>query len=75
MEIAETKPIEIVLNGESRSVPPDLTLDRLLVWLEIDPGRVAVEFDGAILRKPAWAGRPVLPGSRIEVVWFVGGGS
>lgn len=75
MEIAQTKTIEIVLNGEKRQVPADLTVDRLLVWLEIDPSRVAVEFNGAIARKPAWPGIAVAPGSQMEVVWFVGGGS
>jgi sulfur carrier protein len=75
MEIAQTKTIEIVLNGERRQVPPDLTVDGLLVWLEIDPSRVAVEFNGAIVRKPAWPTLAVAAGSQIEVVWFVGGGS
>ena len=75
MEIFQTKQIEIVLNGERRQIPADLTLDRLLVWLEMDPARVAVEFNGAIVRKPAWAVSEVAAGSQIEVVWFVGGGS
>lgn len=74
MEIAQTKMIEIVLNGEPRQVPADLTMDRLLLWLEIDPSRVAVEFNGAIVRKPVWTGIEVAAGSQIEVVWFVGGG-
>jgi len=42
MESAETKTIEVVVNGEARSVPEGLSLDRLLVWLAIDPSRVAV---------------------------------
>ena len=75
MDIAQTKTIEIVLNGDRRQVPAGLTMDRLLDWLEIDPSRVAVEFNGAIVRKPAWPGIEVAAGSQIEVVWFVGGGS
>ena len=74
MGTKETKTIEIVLNGERRQVPGDLTMDRLLRWLEIDPSRVAVEFNGAIVRQPAWPGTEVAAGSQIEVVWFVGGG-
>lgn len=74
MATAQTKTIEIVLNGERRPVPADLTVDRLLVWLDIDPSRVAVEFNGAIVRKPAWPDIEVAAGSRMEVVWFVGGG-
>jgi sulfur carrier protein len=75
MEIFQTKQIEIVLNGERRQIPADLTLDRLLVWLEMDPARVAVEFNGAIVRQPTWPVTEVAEGSRVEIVWFVGGGA
>src|SRR5579872_2323758 len=74
MEISETKTIQVVLNGEARSIPAGLTLDRLLVFLEMDASRVAVELDGAIVRKPDWIASEVCDGARIEVVWFVGGG-
>ena len=74
MASAETKTVEIVLNGEPREVPAGLTVDRLLAWLEMDPSRVAVEFNGTIVRKPAWPAIEVDAGSRMEVVWFVGGG-
>jgi thiamine biosynthesis protein ThiS len=75
MEIFQTNTLEIVLNGERRSVPAGLTLDRLLIWLAMDPSRVAVEFNGSIVRKPAWAATEVAQGSQIEIVWFVGGGA
>ena len=74
MEISETKTIQVVLNGEPRSVPAGLTVDRLLVFLEMDPSRVAVELDGVIVRKPEWASAEVCEGAQLEVVWFVGGG-
>jgi sulfur carrier protein len=74
MEIAETKTIEVVLNGEPRSVPAGLTVDRLLAYLEMDPSRVAVELDRAILRKSDWSSAELRDGAQIEVVWFVGGG-
>jgi thiamine biosynthesis protein ThiS len=74
MESAETKTIEIVVNGESRRVPQDLFLDGLIVWLEIDPSRVAVERNLAIARKTDWPATRVEPGDRLEIVWFVGGG-
>ena len=74
METAETKTIQVVLNGEQRSVPLGLTVDRLLMFLEMDPSRVAVELNGAIIRKPDWLSTQVLEGAQIEVVWFVGGG-
>ena len=74
MEISETKTIEVVLNGERRSVPAGLTVDGLLAFLEMDASRVAVELDRAIVRKSSWATAEVRDGAQLEVVWFVGGG-
>ena len=74
MESAETKTIEVVVNGDARRVPAGFFLDRLLVWLEIDPSRVAVERNLAIARKSDWPRTRIEPGDRLEIVWFVGGG-
>lgn len=74
MEISETKTIEVVLNGERRNVPAGLMVDRLLAFLELNPSRVAVELDGAIVRKSDWGAAEVRDGAQLEVVWFVGGG-
>ena len=74
MESAETKTIEVVVNGQPRHVPEGLFLDRFLVWLEIDPSRVAVERNLAIARKPDWPATRIEAGDRLEIVWFVGGG-
>jgi sulfur carrier protein len=75
METAETKTIEVVVNGAAQMVPAGVALDRLLEWLKIDASRVAVELDGQIVRKPEWQATAVREGARIEVVWFVGGGA
>jgi sulfur carrier protein len=75
METAETKTIEVVVNGASRTIPAGLKIDRLLDWLKIDGSRVAVELNGQIVRKPDWPAAEVREGARMEVVWFVGGGS
>jgi thiamine biosynthesis protein ThiS len=74
MESAETKTIEVVVNGEPRRVPQGLSLDALIVFLEIDPSRVAVERNLAIARKADWVTTRVEAGDRLEIVWFVGGG-
>jgi thiamine biosynthesis protein ThiS len=74
MESSETKTIEVVVNGVSKAVPEGLALDRLLVWLELDPARVAVERNLSIVRKADWSATQVGPGDRLEIVWFVGGG-
>ena len=67
-------PIEIVVNGESRTVPPGLTVGGLLACLGLDPARVAVELDRRIVRKAEWDSVPVAAGARLEIVQFVGGG-
>jgi thiamine biosynthesis protein ThiS len=75
MESAETKTIEIVVNGQARRVPEGLNVAGLLAFLKIDASRVAVELNREIVRKTAWAATPIGEGARVEVVWFVGGGS
>jgi sulfur carrier protein len=72
---AETKEIEIVLNGEPRRIPQGLNVAGLLKFLEIDGGKVAVELNREIVRKPEWESANVGEGAQVEVVWFVGGGS
>ena len=74
MESTETNTIEVVLNGEPRTVPEGLFLDGLLVWMKIDPSRVAVERNRAIVRKADWPATPIESGDQLEIVWFVGGG-
>ncbi len=71
---AETKQMDIVVNGESRRVPDPVTVAALLAWLELDPSRVAVELDGRIARQSEWADTPIPRGACLEIVQFVGGG-
>jgi len=74
MDRAETRTIEVVVNGEPKRVPEGLDVARLLAWLAIDASRVAVELNREIVRKTEWNSTPVQDGAQVEVVWFVGGG-
>ena len=74
MDLAETKTIKIVLNGEARDVPEGMNIEQLLAWLKMDPSRVAVELNRAMARKPEWPFARILAGAQVEIVWFVGGG-
>lgn len=67
-------PIRIVVNGEDRTVPDGQTVLGLLRDLEIDPARVAVELDRAIVKQPLWDATSLRAGARLEIVQFVGGG-
>lgn len=64
----------IVLNGTDTSVPDEISVLGLLQHLNVDPGRVAVEVDGRIVRRSDWPSEPVAGGAKVEVVHFVGGG-
>ena len=74
MENAPTKTIQVVVNGHPHDVPDGANIVALLRFLEIDPSRVAVELNREIVRKPEWESTELIDGSRIEIVWFVGGG-
>jgi thiamine biosynthesis protein ThiS len=74
MENASTKTIQVVVNGKPRDVPEGANITDLLRVLEIDPSRVAVELNREIVRKPEWESTALADRSRIEIVWFVGGG-
>ncbi|HTS75949.1 MAG TPA: sulfur carrier protein ThiS [Bryobacteraceae bacterium] len=74
MQNAQSKTIEVVVNGHARRVPEGHNISTLLRFLEIDPSRVAVELNREIVRKPAWDSTAIHEGANIEIVWFVGGG-
>src|ERR1700686_1402696 len=46
--------IEIVVNGETKTAAEGQTILGLLLQLELDPERVAVELDRRIVRQPHW---------------------
>ena len=70
----ETKEIEIVVNGQPRQTPAGQSLAELLVWLEVDPARVAIELNRSIIRRERWAETQIGQGATLEIVQFVGGG-
>jgi thiamine biosynthesis protein ThiS len=65
----------ITLNGESRDVPENLSLEALLAWLSLPLDRLAVERNLEIVPRRLWASTAIEPGDRLEVVHFVGGGA
>jgi thiamine biosynthesis protein ThiS len=64
----------ITLNGEPYELDEPVTVADLLTKLAIDPRRVAVEHNLAILKRQLFADTLVHEGDRIEIVNFVGGG-
>ena len=70
----ETNAIEIVINGERRRVPPGMSLEGLLLHLNVDQSTVAVEYNREIIKKTIWNRTAIGSGDELEIVQFVGGG-
>ena len=66
--------LSITLNGQARRVAAGSTVLDLLAELGRDPRTVAVERNGEIVRRPAYAATELAAGDRVEVVGFVQGG-
>lgn len=66
--------MDVILNGEPTNVPAPLTVTGLLAHLEIDPRRVAVELNEAVVKRARYDETPINAGDAVEIVNFVGGG-
>lgn len=70
----DTARVTVRLNGEPRGVPAGLSVEMLLLHLDLHPRLVVVEHNGEILRQGDYAAVPVRDGDALELVHFVGGG-
>jgi thiamine biosynthesis protein ThiS len=66
--------LHITLNGDPYELDAPLSVADLLVQLEIDSRRVAVEHNRQILKRQAFTDKRVSDGDTVEIVNFVGGG-
>jgi thiamine biosynthesis protein ThiS len=66
--------LQIIVNGENRSVPAPATAADLLRHLGLDPRTVVVELNRRIIRRPQLADAVLADGDAVELVHFVGGG-
>lgn len=69
--------LSIELNGHPRtleSLQEPAALDTVIEALELKADRVAVEWNGAIVRRAAWPNTLIQSGDKLEIVHFVGGG-
>ena len=64
----------ITLNGEPYQLETPLSVIDLLERLSIDPRRVAIEHNLAILKRQSFPDVVVRDGDTVEIVNFVGGG-
>jgi thiamine biosynthesis protein ThiS len=64
----------VTINGETKELESEVTLDRLLELFSLPSQRVAVELNREVVRKKDWGNVTVKEADSIEVVHFVGGG-
>ena len=67
--------MNITVNGEKKEVPDNITVIGLLMHMNIQHQRVAVELNEQIVKKDSYAQTAIKEGDALEVVSFMGGGS
>ena len=65
--------IQIIVNGEPRSVGADSTAAELVAELGLEGRRIAMEVNEEILPRSRFAEYRFSPGDRVEVVQAIGG--
>jgi thiamine biosynthesis protein ThiS len=65
---------QVTINGERRAFPAANTLLDVVRALNMEPERVAIEYNRAIVKRELWPSTALDNGAEIEIVQFVGGG-
>lgn len=66
--------MELSINGESRQFPDGLNVAGLVSALNLNPTRVAIERNRAIVPRSRYGEITLEAGDAIEIVQFIGGG-
>ncbi|PWI56908.1 sulfur carrier protein ThiS [Sulfoacidibacillus thermotolerans] len=66
--------MDILVNGQRKSVPDTTTIFSLLEQFHLQDELIAVEHNGEIIAREAYATRRLTEKDVIEIVRFVGGG-
>lgn len=66
--------MQILLNGDTRDIPENFSLERLLQLLDLKPERLAIELNGEIITRQQWSSTLINSNDKVEIVHFVGGG-
>jgi sulfur carrier protein len=66
--------ITLDVNGNARTLAGDATVASLVAALDCAGKRIAVELNGAIVPRSAYAATALRDGDRVEIVGAVGGG-
>ena len=66
--------IDVVINGETRTIPQGTTVAGLIGELGLGDRRVAVERNREVVPRAQHGSTVLAPGDHVELVTFVGGG-
>ena len=66
--------MRITVNGETRELENEVSLNRLLELFSLPSQRVAIELNREVVRRKDWENIVVRDADRVEIVHFVGGG-
>ncbi len=66
--------MNIIVNGEARSLDAPVTISALLETLDVNPLTIVVEHNGTILERDDFGRKMVGEGDTLELIRFVGGG-
>lgn len=64
----------VMLNGQEKNIPQDVSVSGLLEHLKMKPQGIAVEINREIVPRSAFETRRIGAGDTIEVLRMVGGG-
>jgi thiamine biosynthesis protein ThiS len=66
--------MNLIINGQQKEMPDNLTVSALLEELRINPLGVAVELNLKIIPKTDYAKTQLKENDKLEIISFVGGG-
>jgi sulfur carrier protein len=66
--------MQVTINSLTETLDTEMTVADLLALRKLEPTRVAVEINEALVPRKTFSDTMVRDGDRIEIVTFVGGG-
>lgn len=66
--------IEVEINGVARLLPAGINLAQLLIQLELQERRLAIEYNLDVVPRSEYAALRLQHGDRLEIVHAIGGG-
>lgn len=66
--------MEIICNGKDMAVRDGITLEGLILELQLNPDTVVAECDSRIVLREEYAQKTLDEGAVVELIRFVGGG-